>query len=110
MSKQLYYRHKSRWNRLNRLKKMNKRRLNLFLQEKRVANLESRLADEVELAKLNSEQIGDLLQALELKVNRLIRQSEKLKARVIKLEKVKQTQKQGLFAMFKKVLGSKGNP
>ncbi|STY91744.1 Uncharacterised protein [Mannheimia haemolytica] len=92
MSKQLYYRHKSRWNRLNRLKKMNKRRLNLFLQEKRVANLESRLADEVELAKLNSEQIGDLLQALELKVNRLIRQNEKLKARVIKLEKVKQTQ------------------
>ncbi|HDL3961981.1 TPA: hypothetical protein PW619_002409, partial [Mannheimia haemolytica] len=45
-----------------------------------------------------------------LKVNRLIRQNEKLKARVIKLEKVKQTQKQGLFAMFKKVLGSKGNP
>lgn len=110
MSKQLHYRHKSRWNRLNRLKKMNKRRLNLFLQEKRVANLESRLADEVELAKLNSEQIGDLLQALELKVNRLIRQNEKLKARVIKLEKAKQTQKQGLFAMFKKVLGSKGNP
>ncbi|HDL1112635.1 TPA: hypothetical protein PWU90_000795 [Mannheimia haemolytica] len=110
MSKQLHYRHKSRWHRLNRLKKMNKRRLNLFLQEKRVANLESRLADEVELAKLNSEQIGDLLQALELKVNRLIRQNEKLKARVIKLEKVKQTQKQGLFAMFKKVLGSKGNP
>lgn len=105
MSKQLYYRHKSRWNRLNRLKKMNKRRLNLFLQEKRVANLESRLADEVELAKLNSEQIGDLLQALELKVNRLIRQNEKLKARVIKLEKVKQTQKQGLFAMFKKGVG-----
>lgn len=110
MSKQLYYRHKSRWNRLNRLKKMNKRRLNLFLQEKRVANLESRLADEVELAKLNSEQIGDLLQALELKVNRLIRQNEKLKARVIKLENAKQTQKQGLLAMFKKVLGSKGNP
>ncbi len=80
MSKQLYYRHKSRWNRLNRLKKMNKRRLAVFAR-KAVANLESRLADEVELAKLNSEQDYDLPQALELKVNRLIRQNEKLKAR-----------------------------
>lgn len=102
-----HFRQTHRW-RMNR--NLQKRRVNLYFLEQRVANLESRLADEVELAKLNSEQIGDLLQALELKVNPLIRQNEKLKARVIKLENAKQTQKQGLLAMFKKVLGSKGNP
>lgn len=110
MSKQLHYQHKSRW---NRFKKMNKRRVNMFLQEKRVANLESRLADEVELAKLNSEQIEDLLCTLERKVERVIKQNQKLKARVIKLEKGKQaktTQKETLFAIFKRVLCSKGEP
>lgn len=106
MNRQLHQVHKSRW---HRFQKMNKRRVNQFQLEKRVANLESKLADEVELAKLNSEQINDLLSALERKVARLLRQQEKLKARIIQLEK-KPTQKESLFALFKKVLCSKGNP
>lgn len=104
MSRELHQVHKSRW---NRFKKMNKRRVSQFQLEKRVANLESKLADEVELAKLNSEQINDLLTALERKVERLLRQQDKLKARIIQLEK-KPTQKASLLAMFKKVLCSKG--
>lgn len=105
MSRELHQVHKSRW---NRFKKMNKRRVNQFLQAKKVADLESRLAYEVELAKLNSEQTNDLIQALELKVSRLVETQKKLKARIIKLESRKPTQKESLLAMFKKVLCSKG--
>ena len=75
MSKQLHYQHKSRW---KRFKNMNKRRVNQFQLEKRVQNLESKLADEVELAKLNSEQIDDLLTELERKVEFVIRQNKQL--------------------------------
>lgn len=108
MNRQLHQVHKARW---NRFKKMNKRRVNQFQLEKRVANLESKLAVEAELAKLNSEQINDLLTALERKVERMLRQQDKLKARIIQLEKKPTpTQKESLFALFKKVLCSKGNP
>lgn len=110
MSRELHQVHKSRW---NRFKQMNKCRVNQFQLEKRVANLErnleSKLADEIELAKLNSEQINDLFTALERKVARLLRQQDKLKERIIQLEK-KPTQKESLLRMFKKVLCSKGNP
>lgn len=98
---------KSRW---KRFKQMNKRRLNQFQQERRIANLESKLADEVELAKLNSEQIADLMTELERKVERVLREQKKIKAMVMKSENSKTTQKVSLLAMFKRVLCSKGRP
>lgn len=107
MNRQLHQVHKARW---NRFKKMNKRRVNQFQLEKRVANLESKLADEVELSRLNSGQIEDLMTALERKVERVLREQKKLKAMVMQAEKSKTTQKASLLAMFKRVLCSKGRP
>ncbi|AIZ78739.1 hypothetical protein [Actinobacillus equuli] len=109
MSKQLHYQHKSRW---KRFKNMNKRRVNQFLLEKRVQNLESKLADKVELAKLNSEQIEDLLKQLERKVGLVVRQNQQLKEQLILLKQKKQkpkkkTQKESLFGLFKELLCGK---
>ncbi|MDE8034623.1 hypothetical protein NYR75_02790 [Actinobacillus equuli subsp. haemolyticus] len=105
MSKQLHYQHKSRW---KRFKNMNKRRVNQFLLEKRVQNLESKLADEVELAKLNSEQIEDLITELERKVEFVIRQNKQLREQLLKPKKPKKkTQKESLFGLFKELLCGK---
>lgn len=64
----------------------------------------------MELVKLNSEQIADLMTELERKVERVLREQKKIKAMVMKSENSKTTQKVSLLAMFKRVLCSKGRP
>lgn len=91
---------------IKRIKKINRRRLNNFLLQKRVAKLERNLADEIELSRLDSEQTNDLLTELERKVEWLIKQNERLKQAGEPL----QTQPKGLFAWLKAVLCSKGEP
>ncbi|MGX2949346.1 hypothetical protein ACWIUA_00360 [Ursidibacter sp. B-7004-1] len=92
MNKQ--FRRNQRW-RMNR-QLNNRRRINLWLLEKRVSYLEGR----EEVLVLDLENTHDLMKALETKVQKLIAENQALKT----------TQPVGLLARVKAFLSSKGNP
>lgn len=94
-----HFRRTARW-RMNR--NLQKRRVNLYFLEQRVAKLESRQ----EIVVLDSENTQDLLHALERKVQGLIEENKRLK-QAENLQKAKNT---GFRAWLWGVLSSKGNP
>lgn len=86
--------------RKRQVKQMKKRRVNLFMLDKRVKQLDS----ELEMSRLASEQTEDLLAALEAKVADLLAQHSAEKREMFKRNK------RSFVAKLWQMLGQKGEP